>query len=335
MNSDAENQPDTQPTTQTEPPNRKRARVDSPEPPEPKRHEKLWFEDGNVVLQAGDTMFRVYRGMLCNASVIFRDMFSMPQPPEGETIEGVPHVKLHDSPWELADLLDVLYDGKQFVKQSTKPRWTVVQSLYRLGSKYEVLDLRDAALHYIRRLHLGTPQKRKRLYDSTTSPVIYEPADIIAMANLIPEFNIGKVLHVGFLYACCQLTVKELLDGIPHSRGYVERLTPDNLRWCMEGRANLIVASAEMVNRCIIGMPTCPHADCSRILRHQITQEGHSELLYNPNPLGFWEIPRFQDRYNELKSYMCPACLAKVQTLFDTRKQDLYLHMDQYFKLAT
>lgn len=77
-----------------------------------KKHSSLWFDDGNVVLRAQRTLFCVHRSMLSRHSDIFRDIFTVPQPPEGsEKFDNKPVVELHDSPIELADFLDVLYNG--------------------------------------------------------------------------------------------------------------------------------------------------------------------------------------------------------------------------------
>lgn len=70
-----------------------------------------WFDDGNVVLIADDTLFRVHRGVLSHHSVVFRDMFMIPQPEEFEQMEGCPVVHLSDSPRELGVLLGALYEG--------------------------------------------------------------------------------------------------------------------------------------------------------------------------------------------------------------------------------
>lgn len=44
-----------------------------------KRSTRFWFKDGNVVLQAADTQFRVYKGILAAQSDVFETMFSIPQ----------------------------------------------------------------------------------------------------------------------------------------------------------------------------------------------------------------------------------------------------------------
>lgn len=76
----------------------------------------LWFDDGNVVLQAGesDSRFKVYRGILSRESSVFKDMFSLPQPPSSiaESFDGFPLVRLHDAGDSLKLLLSVMFDPK-------------------------------------------------------------------------------------------------------------------------------------------------------------------------------------------------------------------------------
>ena len=77
------------------------------------RH-SLWFEDGNIILRAQNTAFKVHRSLLGRHSTVFEDMFQVPQPTSpGESIDSVPLVELHDDPQELGDFLDVIYNGAQ------------------------------------------------------------------------------------------------------------------------------------------------------------------------------------------------------------------------------
>ncbi|KAJ6479444.1 hypothetical protein C8R47DRAFT_953700, partial [Mycena vitilis] len=61
----------------------------------------LWFKDGNLVLQAGDSTFRVYGGMLGAYSPIGHAMLELPQPGGGDSIQGCPVVRLDDSDGDL------------------------------------------------------------------------------------------------------------------------------------------------------------------------------------------------------------------------------------------
>ena len=75
----------------------------------------MWFEDGNVVLVAQNSGFRVYKGALSRQSVVFKDLFALPQPksssdPE-ETFDGCPMVHLSDTSTEIREMLRAVFDG--------------------------------------------------------------------------------------------------------------------------------------------------------------------------------------------------------------------------------
>ena len=77
------------------------------------RHSGLWFQDGNIVLLAEETAFKIHRSMLARHSSVFRDMFELSQPSSEEVVDGCPVVRLHDSSHELADFIDVIYNGSR------------------------------------------------------------------------------------------------------------------------------------------------------------------------------------------------------------------------------
>lgn len=100
-------------------PKRRRTEADDTEeevqePPKdipPVKRSDIWLEDGNVVLQAEDTQFKVHRGLLARVSPIFADVFSVPQPAGGDlTVEGCPLLHLQDSAQDINHLLSALYD---------------------------------------------------------------------------------------------------------------------------------------------------------------------------------------------------------------------------------
>lgn len=78
---------------------------------------KYWLDDGNVILQAENTQFRVHRSMLSRNSSVFSDMFSIPQPPhmdQGEQLEGCPIIHLSDKASDVEYLISILYDNTRF-----------------------------------------------------------------------------------------------------------------------------------------------------------------------------------------------------------------------------
>lgn len=76
---------------------------------------ELWFSDGSIVLQAENTLFKVYAGILSRASPVFKGMISMPQPDAEhvETYEGCPLVVMAgDDAKGMQSFLKALHDSR-------------------------------------------------------------------------------------------------------------------------------------------------------------------------------------------------------------------------------
>jgi hypothetical protein len=78
------------------------------------RVDELWFPDANLILRAENKLFRVYGGVLGARSSVFRDMVAFPQPahPEGDIMDGIPVVRLHDSAGEVEEFLRAVFDSR-------------------------------------------------------------------------------------------------------------------------------------------------------------------------------------------------------------------------------
>ncbi|KZP23447.1 hypothetical protein FIBSPDRAFT_1042898 [Athelia psychrophila] len=111
---------------------------------------EVWFEDGNVVLQAERKQFKIHRGMLARTSSVFRDMFTLPQPPisQEDTVEGCIVVQLSDSAEDLEIVLQALIE-RGFAAPRDPVSTKVVAAFLRLGRKYDFEALRLEALHRI------------------------------------------------------------------------------------------------------------------------------------------------------------------------------------------
>lgn len=88
--------------------------TDSPKGPEPRPAENplCWFEDGNIVLQAEGTLFRVYKGILRLRSGLFDDLFSLPLGPTEhmKTYDSCPLVVVQETAKEMELLISVMHD---------------------------------------------------------------------------------------------------------------------------------------------------------------------------------------------------------------------------------
>ncbi|KAJ7142088.1 hypothetical protein C8R43DRAFT_1109255 [Mycena crocata] len=113
---------------------------------EPQRVQELWFQDGNLVIQAGKSLFRVYRGILATHSPVFEDMLSFPQPPDSELVDGCPLVRLPDASNEVAVFLKALLNPQFFLPFPAPTQYDTIAGCLRLSHKYGVDFLRRRAL---------------------------------------------------------------------------------------------------------------------------------------------------------------------------------------------
>lgn len=74
----------------------------------------VWYDDGNVVLQAQNAQFKIHKSILVHSSAVFRDMLSLPQPPLEDTyvVDGCPVVHLSDSAEEVRYILQAIFQRK-------------------------------------------------------------------------------------------------------------------------------------------------------------------------------------------------------------------------------
>ncbi|KAJ7718952.1 hypothetical protein DFH07DRAFT_761337 [Mycena maculata] len=204
--------------------------VTNPEPDElAHRVVQLWFEDGNLVIQASNTQFRVYCGILTVCLPVFQDMFSFPQPPAAgsELVEGCPIVHLPDPEWEVTPFLRAIFEPEsvflnlyffissnfsRFFRPYPAPtEFDTIAGCLRLSHKYGVEYLRHRAL-----VHLSSA------YPTTLSAADEGPVmgaarldhvqDVIQLAR---EVEAPWILPIAFyrLSASFSQLTKEVLHG--------------------------------------------------------------------------------------------------------------------------
>ncbi|TRM56920.1 hypothetical protein BD626DRAFT_412807, partial [Schizophyllum amplum] len=131
----------------------KRARPDDYDDAPVVRSDKLWLDDGNLVIQAERTQFRVHRSVLSRHSVFFRDLKDIPQPSHSDeaTARGCPVIELQDEAEAVEFMLDCIYDTGRALR---KPSYKELLLALRMGHKYLVPVLFDNAA---KRMHKAFP----------------------------------------------------------------------------------------------------------------------------------------------------------------------------------
>jgi hypothetical protein len=66
--------------------------------------------DANIVIRSSDFVnFKVHKHVLAVASPFFKDLLSLPQPPDSESVDGLPVVQLSEDSELLSTLVSMLY----------------------------------------------------------------------------------------------------------------------------------------------------------------------------------------------------------------------------------
>ncbi|KAJ6631913.1 hypothetical protein B0H10DRAFT_1771180 [Mycena sp. CBHHK59/15] len=194
-----------------------------------KRVPELWFKDGNLVLCAGHSMFRVYGGLLADRSPIFDDMLEIPQPQDAELVDGCPVVHLPDNENDLEFFLNALIDYEFFLPFPTPTDFDTLSGILRLATKYLVEPLRKRAL-----AHLSSAFPLI-LNDYRSSPS-WSIADeeYIRVILLARELSIDWILPVALYRRCDCITPEQFLNGVHHDNTRLELTTADKTVYLLE-----------------------------------------------------------------------------------------------------
>ncbi|PIL26287.1 hypothetical protein GSI_12043 [Ganoderma sinense ZZ0214-1] len=231
------------------PPPRKRPRTEDQDAEETdneaavKRDEELWFEDGTVVLAAGNVEFCVYKGLLADRSPVFKDMFAFPQPrsPPAEPTD-LPRVNLPDSAEDIRELLRMLLPDKQSRLYSRKqPSFHALSACVRLGHKYQIDHILDEAMAFIRKAY-------PKDFPSYLERTVFSEEYAIGAVNLAQLIGACDVLPVAFL-DCCTLFGTDLVWGFLRPDGTREMLSPRNLAFAIEAKDRLMRENARRLHR--------------------------------------------------------------------------------------
>ena len=105
----------------------------------------LDLPDASIIIQSSNQInFRVHKSVLAMNSPFFKDMLSLPQPPNDELIDGLPVVKLSEDASVLSNLLSLFYLQWRRVKPGS---YEMVFALLAACQKYDMesiqLEIRD------------------------------------------------------------------------------------------------------------------------------------------------------------------------------------------------
>lgn len=287
------------------------------------RHQRLWWEDGNVILVAGSVGFRVHRSILgrqsstlCNVLVSGYDT--------AERTEGCPIVRLSDNTEDATALLSALYNTDPYRAHRQRMSLSFAASLLRITHKYDVADLRQDALTCF-----------KSFYPITLSAWLnveyVKPAPNAVLAvNLAHFAKIPSILPAALLH-CMQLDPDVLIQGWHRPDGTVEFLSPEDTVHILQGRDSIWSDRRTA--------PWLLHPQCSSKCSDQTgCTTALSQLPQDALREGYfhhvWDLsnPCDSQSWPSLKA-LCRACKCMMRANFNRINQATWRNLPAYFNL--
>lgn len=168
----------------------------------------LWYNDGSVVLKAGDDFFRVHSSILSQKSPIFASLLLQSQTEVSESYEGCPMVTLNDDAEELRQLLLTLYEISYF--EDNAQYFVYLCTMLRLSTKYGMARLRDLVLQRLKR---GVPTTLASFDDPRyQNDRVMAQRNVLAVINLARETNCLELLPCAYYY-CSRLPTSTIFEG--------------------------------------------------------------------------------------------------------------------------
>ncbi|KAI0753759.1 hypothetical protein C8Q74DRAFT_1373699 [Fomes fomentarius] len=260
--------------------------------------EEFWFQDGNVVLLASDTVaFRVYSGLLASQSPVLRNMLSSPAIASAAQIDAVRVVQVLDSSHEWKHLLRILLpkDSKMIPKLSHNIRsdFHAISTVLRLAHKYEIIFVEQYAISALKDMYPDAYERFFEVYygsfsttpqDRSTSEHKVTLSYAIGAINLARLTNTLSILPAAFYH--CSALGGDIAKGHSREDGTVDYLSRDDLSRCIEGMRTLMTATHEYVQSLSKGpSPSCTKA-CGQSWRSSLDRlQRHWLVLMRNDPL--------------------------------------------------
>ncbi|KAJ3547312.1 hypothetical protein NMY22_g1702 [Coprinellus aureogranulatus] len=288
------------------------------------RSEEVWLEDGNIVVQAGNYLFKV------------------PHPENEPIVEGCPIVELQDAAEDVEHVLLALYGDPDHTNVRELLPFSALSAMIRLGKKYEMPHLRDEGLA---RLKLEYPSKLKE-YDNLDavnfSHIHYSAGDdsdddnnddtepISDTIHLAHECGIQSVLPMLYLmFAAAMLsTLKDHPDRLP--------LPYAALRSCVIGRDRLITAAMDKIFAWIHLVGSVDSCLAPKSCQSASKQLMADLIRYPPNCQGVfntWKKYSIRVSVAGTLQGLCRPCKEYASNSYEKGREEVWDTLPTYFEL--
>ncbi|EJF60295.1 hypothetical protein BD309DRAFT_933146 [Dichomitus squalens] len=200
------------------------------------RDHEFWFKDGNIVLVAEKTAFCLYIGLLSAQSPVFQNLFSATKLNAEEYIDGIPVVRVFDSPHDWRHFLRALIP-----KDELFDCFPSISATIRLSHKYQVDCVKSEALLALQGLYPSDFESWLEI-DTEVSQEWNACGQAVNLARLTET---SSILPAALYY--CSTLGGAVAKGYRREDGTIAYLSQDDLVRCIHGMRALTGASSDYV----------------------------------------------------------------------------------------
>ncbi|KAF8805893.1 hypothetical protein BYT27DRAFT_7234211 [Phlegmacium glaucopus] len=290
------------------------------------RVEDLWFEDGNLILQAENSLFRIYSGFLSARSSVFSDMLAFPPPPEGnEKMDDCYIVSVYDSAKDMTVFLKAIIDSSYFEPPPSHTKLHIVEGVLRLSLKYDVQYLHRRALKHLKSTFPQSLEDwKKRDFNRTIPPLDNTPFAALRIAR---EFDLTWLLP-SIYYCISSHPLDKTLDGVKWE-GEDLQLSWIDKRTSLIGRANILQLQSRnalmLTKLASVPVGGCTSTNCPS------TRARYAEMLAGWAMAGLLDY--FEDNNQGYSVDFCSTCRVSFKEQCEAASQDLWNELPDMFEL--
>ncbi|KAJ7110798.1 hypothetical protein C8R43DRAFT_1079255 [Mycena crocata] len=285
----------------------------------------IWFDDGNIVIQAENTQFRVYKGALSRASTVLKEAIDYIG--EGKGVEWCPLLFLSDSAAEMAYVLRAIFDRWSYPESEPLP-FDIVAAFLRLGRKYEIKPLFDNALARLasafpssREAYINTSLMKKSIFFPDSDLVRPMPNMTIRTILLARELDLSFLLPSAFWFVAMRpellVTSQSSAQGVCEADRNKILLAGPLLR---RAHADYLF---KWLDEDLIQSP-----DCTQPPRCRQMKMAFSVMLWKPPG----KLPRFSWR-SAVENGLCMKCIALGKKHHSEGAERLWNELPSFFGL--
>ncbi|PIL26172.1 hypothetical protein GSI_11927 [Ganoderma sinense ZZ0214-1] len=292
----------------------------------------FWLDDGNLILLAGRSAFRVYRGLLVKNSPVFADMFTTGSAGATETFDNCPVVRLADHPQNLRDFLQYLMPCSALVLVEEVPecRFEQLHAAFHLAHKYQCQDVEARILFVLKKFYTSNFNDHDRYATSKYTLVPPPPQAAIAAVNIARLTSTLSMLPFA-LYLVCTLEGRAV-DGYERRDGSAEHLSAEDLKLCMNARGTLAWELAALTKTVFSSTEypslQCMHPDSCVVAEDTMFCETQESV-----PGGCDVLESYRESVDEwAKAYgMCKGCKRKLLARDREERRKMWIKLPGVF----